>query len=260
MYRYSQKSTALKEIEDNLDTKLFNQLKKLLKGKDEDEIELVRDFLLEDFSDEDLELVIEVAEDSGDDIMELIEEYKPYPKFAYGDAYKIGNYILYKTEEDAIEAAKEDIQASLDEMGLELFNESFVMSHIDEEAAERFFRDVYNEWNYSYAEDIRSERASDDEYDNRLEEEMAEAGVSDIDEFVEWMTDQQIEEGGGGYDHFASNFGDAEAKKLLVENNLIDVDSLIEEAINVDGWAHTLSRYDGNYSELPSGAVYFRES
>jgi len=105
MYRYSQKSTALKEIEDNLDTKLFNQLNKLLKGKDEDEIELVRDFLLEDFSDEDLELVIEVAEDSGDDIMELIEEYKPYPKFAYGDAYKIGNYILYKTEEDAIRGA-----------------------------------------------------------------------------------------------------------------------------------------------------------
>lgn len=39
----------------------------------------------------------------------------------------------------------------------------------------------------------------------------------------------------------------------------IDYDEASEDAVSTDGWAHFLSRYDGNYTELPSGKVMWRE-
>jgi predicted RNA-binding Zn-ribbon protein involved in translation (DUF1610 family) len=42
--------------------------------------------------------------------------------------------------------------------------------------------------------------------------------------------------------------------------NYVDIDALIEEAIQVDGWAHFVSRYDGNYDETDAGLIIVREN
>lgn len=197
----------------------------------------------------------ELAEEENEDQADLIDNVEEYH---YPDSYKANNWIVFIDEDDARTATINQVREDL-ESDPEMFNQDWLMSIIDVEKAEVLFREIYNEWNYSYAEDIESESSSDPEFDNRQQEEMAKAGVDDIDDFVEYLTQNQINEGTGGYDHFKSNFGEEEAKKLVMEHNLIDIDEAAESAVNTDGWEHFLSAYDGNYNNLPSDAVYFRE-
>ena len=39
----------------------------------------------------------------------------------------------------------------------------------------------------------------------------------------------------------------------------INIDEAAKDAIKVDGWAHFLSRYDGEYETTENGIVYFRD-
>lgn len=59
---------------------------------------------------------------------------------------------------------------------------------------------------------------------------------------------------------YFEEFGE-ETVKYMIDKGLLHVDKeeIAKESVRIDGWAHTLSRYDGNYEELPSGAVFFRE-
>lgn len=57
---------------------------------------------------------------------------------------------------------------------------------------------------------------------------------------------------------YVLNFGTEEAAKLVKDNALIDVSGVAEDAVQLDGWQHFLSRYDGNSSETENGFVYWR--
>ena len=208
------------------------------------------------FDDHDLLLAVnELAKEENEDAEELMESAEEY--FG-GSAYKVGRWVLFPDYDTASEEALSQVRENL-ENEPEMFNENWLLTHIDDEACERFFREVYHEWNSSYAYDIENESAFDGDFENRLEQEMSEAGVDDVEDFIEQMTQRQIDEGNGGYEHYKFNFGDDEAKKLLMEHNLLDLDAAAEDAIDVDGWQHFLSPYDGNSYDLPSGAVYYRE-
>jgi len=200
--------------------------------------------------------VKELAEEESEDEESLLDDLEEYH---YPDSYKAENWIIFLDEEEAHTAAVNYVKEML-ELEPEVFNQDWLMSIIDVEKAADLFTQIYGEWNYSYAEGIKDDAASaGSEFDTRLEEEMADAGVDNIDDFVDYLTQSQIDEGTGGYDHFESNFGVEEAGKLVMEHNLIDIDEAAESAVDTDGWAHFLSTYDGEYRELPSGAVYFRE-
>ena len=120
--------------------------------------------------------------------------------------------------------------------------------------------------NESYVEDIETE--SDSKYENRLVAEMVEAGIIDEEElagyefrkedFIDYLTDIQIEEGNGGLDYYEITFGKEEAMNQIKDNNLIDYSDTSDEAISVDGIAHFISSYDGNTIELPSGYMAYR--
>ena len=155
----------------------------------------------------------------------------------------------------------------------ELFEPNWLASQIDASKARDFFYDIYSEWNDSYAGDIKSEPSSEG-YENRLVDEMVQRGIvtdeeahaegfdpdDKVDLFISEMTSEQIEEGNGGYDHYASNFGEEEAKKLVMEHGLIDIDAAAADAVSTDGWAHFLSHYDGGYETTDKNIVYFREN
>lgn len=267
MYKKAQEGKDLiNKLEELVGPEAFEVLKKDkydidwedgdLTEDDELYIEAIIEFV-EAENPEDVKILLELAVQEKEDLIELIDNFDSNPR-GFGDPMKAGWWMIYRTDDEAEDAAKESVRQDLDD-NPEIFNQDWLLSHIDVGEAEDFFRQVYNEWNYGYAEDIRNESASDPEFENRLEEEMSDAGVDDIDDFVEYMTQRQIDEGEGGYTHYAFNFGEDEAKKLVMEHNLIDKEVAVEEAISTDGWEHFLSTYDGNYSELPSGAVYFRE-
>jgi hypothetical protein len=167
-------------------------------------------------------------------------------------------------ETDAVRRLRDDITDDPATYGGD-----WLLNHIDEDAAENFFRDMYDEMNQGYVNDIENEDSSD--YTNRLAEEMLERGLiseedakdpdydleDHKDEMVEQMTDGQIEEGRGGYDYYESNFGEKEAMNLVIDHGLIDVDAAAQYAVDSDGVAHTLDTYDGSEVDLPSGAVAY---
>jgi len=176
--------------------------------------------------------------------------------FKYEHPDEPGEWVAMK-EDDAKSAAIEDTIGLIEEMGGDLGD--FVKDHVDEKKAKNYFEMVYTEWDESYIEDIRDEKSSDeDEWASRLEEEIEEWGVDDEDELREVLTKSKLDEGRGGFDYYANNFGEDEAFKVADGNGLIDMQAAAEFAVNTDGWAHSLSGYDGNYSDMSGGYVTFR--
>jgi len=180
-----------------------------------------------------------------------------------------GDYQVAKDEESAEKYASDRVREDL-ENEPEIFNQDWLMGQIDEEAAEKLFTEIFSEWNDSYARDIMSENS--DKYVHRLAEEMVDRNIiteeqgkdedfdfeEKIDEFVAAMTEDQIEEGEGGISYYRDNFGDEEIKKLIKDNNLIDINEATEDAIATDGWQHFICSYDGKSEETKSGFVYWR--
>jgi len=185
-----------------------------------------------------------------------------------------GTFLVFKSNDEAYDFAVELVKEDLDD-NPGIFNQEWLLWHIDGEEAEAFFRSVYDEWNSGYAYDIEDE-SSRGEFTNRLAEEMHERNIITeeqakdekfnlheyIDDFIENMTQDQIDDGNGGYDYYKLNFGDEEANKLIIDNNLIDIDEASKDAVDTDGMGHFLSRYDGHDREISvkdkGNLTYFR--
>lgn len=175
-------------------------------------------------------------------------------------------YLVFKTEDNAREVAIERVKEDLTE-NPQYFNKNWLSEYVD---GESFFTDMYNEWNKGYVNDIESEDS--DKYANRLIEEMVDNGIvsreeakeDDFDaeyyknDYAELLTSNQIDEGNGGLDHYISNFGEEEAFKVVLNNNLINVEDASENAIDTDGIAHFISSYDGKQINLSNGHVAYR--
>lgn len=177
-------------------------------------------------------------------------------------------YLVFRDEDTAVEFAEERVRDKL-EWEPEIFNRPWLVSYIDEDNARRVFTDIYEDWNWGYVEDIAQEK--DKEYANRQAREMLQRGIISekeatsgdyhsgaIEEFVEQLTQEQLDEGLGGFEHYQFNFGDEEAWKLAKEYSLFDIDEAAEAAVTLDGWQHFVAHYDGTSTELPSGEVLAR--
>jgi len=211
-------------------------------------------------------------DENKEEIEKTLDMNGGYSDFGNSASVVIGGeeYIVVEDIDEAERIATQIVKQDLEDQP-ELFNQEWLISRIDEEEAKDFFEQVYSELNDGYAREIMME--DDDEYTNRLAGEMYERDIiseeealdpdfnleDKIDEFVEDMTQEQIDEGSGGYDYYALNFGEEEAMKLAIENNLINISEAAEDAISVDGWPHFISRYDGDYHETDGGLVYFRD-
>jgi polyhydroxyalkanoate synthesis regulator phasin len=209
----------------------------------------------------------ELNEFEGNDDLEITSNVGNLFYASNGNA----EYIVFKSYDDAHAFAYVMVNQDLVD-NPEYFNQNWLSNFVDIDGAKSYLSEVYDEWNYSYANDIKME--SDSKYSNRLISEMVDAGLMDdedaesedaestaislMDDFVEYMTNSQIDEGGGGLDYYENNFGKEQTMKMIKENNLIDIDEATEGAISEDGVAHFISSYDGNEIELPSGYYAYR--
>jgi len=189
---------------------------------------------------------------------------------AEGEHTSNRSYLVFQNEEEADKYAIDRVKTDLEEQP-ELFSQDWLIDQLDSEKTEEFFRTVNDEHSESYARDILRESYEGD-YANRLAEEMYDRGIigedeakdkdfdfeSKIDEFVKNYTQEALDEGNNGYDHAKFNFGLEYAMKLVMDNNLIDVDTASENAVSEDGAGHFLSGYDGRTINLPSGAVAYK--
>ena len=238
--------------------------------RDEEDIDLENSFDNKDFIRGQLADALGVP---AEDLTDMA--YEPFSGFGvetHGFQTGEKEYAVVKSDDAAIELAKAVVMEDLEnEPGI--FNQEWLARQMDAQRTEDFFRRIYDEWNRSYAEDIHTESSSEGRA-SRLVDELIERDIvseedtqaegfdvmDHIEAFVENMTDDQIEEGEGGYTHYEFNFGKEEAAKMVLEHGLIDYDNAASNAVSEDGWKHFISRYDGNSDETTAGYVYWREN
>lgn len=191
-----------------------------------------------------------------------------------GNEFFAGNdmeeYRVFKTEEDAEEVAVEQVREDLEE-NAEYFIQDWLMNYID---GRDFFEEALNEMNQGYVDDIESE--SDTKYANRLIAELVENGLMDEEDaksdnaeeladelkydYVALLTEEKLDEGNDGLDYFINNFGESETYKMVMDNNLINVDKASQDAVDIDGIAHFISSYDGRTLYLLNNNVAYRNN
>ena len=218
---------------------------------------------IQDWMEEALALLIEETGNEGLDIT-MVSNYSN--EFFAGNDME--EYRVFKTEEDAENTAIEQVREDMKEYP-ENFKQDWLKNYIN---GRDFFEQSLNEMNRIYAEDIASE--SDSKYANRLIAEMVDNGIMNEDDalsgnaeeladyymqdFVNVMTESQLDEGNDGLDYFVSNFGEETTYKMVLENNLIDIDEASKDAVNIDGIGNFLFSYDGETLYLSNDYVAYR--
>jgi hypothetical protein len=210
--------------------------------------EMVEEFLdVEDFKVEDIKELKEGSRDGwgGDQGRVLHIEVGP------------GEYDIAEDDNVAEEIALEHVTQNLEEEP-EVFNQDWLQSHINEDQLRRDLRS--DTWDHHY-------ETLSDERDNMEPEDFAKDYLNiDLDEGEE-ITDEMIEEEAetrtkadleDPIQYLKDMFGDEDGMKQAMKIGGIDIESAAREAVATDGWPHFLSGYDGNATDLPSGAVFWR--
>ena len=163
-----------------------------------------------------------------------------------------GEEYLVVTDEEADDEFYQYEENLIDELGLDAFSDwakDYIIENcVDTEWFENFYYEDYE----SYANDIETESASSDEYENRLEEEMAEARVDTKEDFVEYLVDtirnDLVEE-------FEFDFGKNELRDVVSRYDLLDIDAIIDYIKEQDGRG-ILAGYDGIENEEGEYFIY----
>lgn len=162
-----------------------------------------------------------------------------------------GERYMVLTDDEA-EKTFYDYELNLiEECGLDAFTDwardYIIESYLDVDWFEDYFREYYED----YANDIETESASSDEYANRLEEEMAEAECIDVDEFIDYLVDS-IDD---FVEEFKFNFVEKMLAKVIMNNNLFDMDAVVDYIKETDGRG-ILATYDGVENEEGEYYIY----
>lgn len=170
-------------------------------------------------------------------------------------------------DEDTAESVAYDrVKADLDD-DPSMFDQDWLQSHVTMTPTD--VRVIANDEADSIATDIDDDRAVEEaglEYDfeeaanddntDRQSEIVQEARDKIRDDRYESVKDS-LERDPIGY--FVDDLGAYSREEIMKQPFIrIDTDSAAKEAVRSDGWAHFLSREDGDYNELPNGAVVYR--
>ena len=163
-----------------------------------------------------------------------------------------GEEYLVVTDEEADDEFYNYESELIDELGLDAFSDwakDYIIENcVDTEWFENFYYEDYE----SYANDIETEPTSSDEYENRLEEEMAEAECTTIEEFVEYMVDRIRDDLVG---QFEFDFGKDQLADVVSRYDLLDVDAIIDYIKEQDGRG-IMASYDGVENEEEGYFIY----
>ena len=163
-----------------------------------------------------------------------------------------GEEYLVVTDKEADDEFYQYEENLIDELGLDAFSDCakdyIIENCVDTEWFENFYYEDYE----SYANDIETESASSDEYENRLEEEMAEAECATIEEFVEYMVDGIKDDLVG---QFEFDFGKDTLRDVVSRYNLLDMDAVVDYIKEQDGRG-IMAGYDGVENEEGEYFIY----
>ena len=159
-------------------------------------------------------------------------------------------YVFIESEEIAEGIAIDQVEEDLEEdpgMFTQSWLQDFIYIYdIDKRIMCNEEEDFIRE---SVTEDLNIEDfGSEEDYNNEIEE----AVKTRLDEY-ETSLDDPIE-------YFVDEQGIYSVEDLMKQNWInIKIDEAAEDAVRTDGWAHFLSRYDGEHKTTENGIVYFRD-
>ena len=163
-----------------------------------------------------------------------------------------GEEYMVLTDDEAEEEFYNYESNLIEECGLDAFTD-WAKDYIIENCVDtEWFEDFYHEDYESYANDIETEPASSDEYENRLEEEMSEEGVDTKEDFVEYMVDGIRNDLVG---QFEFDFGKDQLADVVSRYNLLDMDAVIDYIKEEDGRG-IIANYDGVENEEGEYYIY----
>lgn len=208
----------------------------------------------------------ETVEDETNDCMLALEDYLVNEegvsledveiKTGYGeDEYTTdyGDYYVFDDYDKAVAAAVEYEKQILDDIGIDALNWDYMPYEIGHYVDRNWFQEAMEESNQSYIDDIRDEAASSDEFESRLEEEMADAGVTTEEEYLEHLNNNYADP----IDWYRDNFGDEDFNQVVKEKGLVDLDAVAEGVVETDGPANALAGYDGKEVEWEFDGNYY---
>lgn len=214
-----------------------------------------------------------LAEHLGIDESELEDSDYDENVFIYDD-----REYLVLDDQEAYEAAYNNIEELIDDMGLEAFSKD-MQNWILENAIDYDFEEAYREMEESYVEDIENEGSR--EFDNRLIEEMYDADILTDDDFVKYgdneinhetlkdevdlndkkeeYVDYLLNNIPDFREEFIDEFGIDEVLRLVKEGYAdLDIHAIVDEVIRWDGRGPSLADYDGEERELDNDLFAYR--
>ena len=160
-------------------------------------------------------------------------------------------WLVYGTEQEAEEAAVEQVKNLLDSEGISFLNWECMSADIADFVDTEWFDTAKRENYEAYVEDIRDEWEDDDK--TRLEVEMENAGCETEEDFIDYLCDSWPD----SIEWFRFTFGDAELDSVVINNpNVVDIDKLAQYVVDTNGAANALASYDGEEIELYNCYAY----
>jgi len=223
-----------------------------------------------DFDEDGVMSEMAIALEVDPDALVVDEDSNTYASPSYTVSTGRPEWRVFENEDTAEAEALAYVEASLRDEP-ELFNQDWLMSHVDEKALSKWVYDAVMEDEYAreIAEDdpdrfwdeaeqwgIDRPGDADDERShgpNRGEDVPEEA----IEALTEAIAKDRAKD---PMDWLSDIYGREDATKKAMEVAGIDIGAAAEDAVRIDGWPHFISRYDGNYATTPGGFVYFREN
>ena len=225
-----------------------------------------------DFDDED-QVLGEIARELDIDRDEIIIKGGASPN-GYGNGYHLlthggGNeWFVMRNDDEFEEAAVEGVKNDLQESP-ESFEPNFIRNHIDMDRLRRDLSSDLSSSNEDYVSGLEPSRFWEEAPGHNIDipddvqaaldsgEEPREPTGGEQEEFEEDMTNEQLKDPIG---YLEDIYGKEDAQKKAAEIGGIDVDAAAEEAVRLDGAAHFMCNYDGNYETSPSGFIYWKHN
>jgi hypothetical protein len=225
-----------------------------------------------DFDDED-QVLGEIARELDIDRDEIIIKGGACPN-GYGNGYHLlthgggKEWFVMRNDDEFEEAAVEGVKNDLQESP-ESFEPNFIQHHIDMNRLRLNLSSDLSDSNTDYVTDLEPERFWRETSDRGLDipddvqaaldagDDPREPTGAEEEKFEEDMTNEQLKD---PIRYLEDIYGREDAQKKAAEIGGIDVDAAAEEAVRVDGAAHFMCSYDGNYETSPSGFIYWRHN
>ena len=194
------------------------------------------------------ELIEQLAEYRGVEVTDIMQSTFNPNLFVIDGSEE---WLVYETEQEAEDAAVEQVKNLLDSEGISFLNWKYMSADIADFVDTEWFETTKRESYEQYVEEIRDEWEDDEK--TRLDVEMENAGCETEEDFIDYLCNSWPD----SIEWFRSKFGNAELDSVAINHpEVVDIDKLAQYVVDTDGVANTLASYDGEEVELYNYYAY----